>query len=259
MSAASLRDFRQRRFVPERTIVAVAGAFDPQRLAALFEERLAVGKPTSPLAGNDSVSPDSPPLATFQTRYTPKPLEQVHFCFGTLGPRRASPERYAMGALNLIHGGGMASRLFQEVREKRGLAYAIGSYANGYLDTGYYALGGGTTPENLEETLDICWRETRRLGRENVSEDELRNAKDMMRASLLLGLEGVNARMFRLAENEIYHDREIPIEETLKQIEGLTVADVRACAERYLLDQPVSAAYIGPPEAEPITRGRERF
>jgi len=199
------------------------------------------------------------PAPIYASRYIEKPLEQAHLCVGVVGPRRHSPDRYAVAALNLILGGGMASRLFQEVREKRGLAYSIGSYATAFLDTGCLAIYGAAAPGVMEELLDICWRETRRVCDEVVTGEELQNAKDMMRASLVLSLEGASACMTRLAEHLIYHGRPIPIEETLGEIDRLTAKDLRACAERYLKDQPVASAFIGPPEAKAATQGRDRF
>ncbi|MCX7044914.1 MAG: pitrilysin family protein [Candidatus Sumerlaeota bacterium] len=293
LNTQSLRDYWARWFRPERMLVSVAGATPSAlRLKRLFEEKLpALGKTSGAgkkdragkrdVAGRKDVAgkkaragarcdvhagvsalsyaPADAPQSSFHTHYVEKPLEQTHFCFGVGGPHRDSNDRYAMAAMNLILGGGMSSRLFQEVREKRGLAYTIGSYANGFLDAGYFAITGGTTPDNLEELLDICFRETRRICTEDISRRELQNAKDMMLASLLLSLESMNFRMMRLAENEIYHGREIPIEETLAQIEKLRTGDVRACAERYLLDQRVAAAYIGPRKAKKHTQGRNVF
>jgi len=253
MDAAALRRFQKRCFGADRTIVAVAGSFDPDRVDGLIRERLGGLQSAEALVAGPS------PAAVAGARYIERDLEQTHFCCGTPGPCRSSDERYSLAVLNLILGGGMSSRLFQEAREKRGLAYAIGSYANGFHDTGYIAISGGATPESLEELLDVCWRETRRIYTDDVTQDELRNAKDMMRASLLLSLENTSASMTRIAEQEIYLGRFVPVEEMLAEVEKVTVASVRACAERYLKGQPVASAFIGPAVAKAATLGRERF
>lgn len=255
LDAPALRRFERRWRTSERIIVTMAGAVDVDAAVERLNRRLG----EAPSAGADDAREARRPKTRCQRAFQARDLEQTHFCFGLEGPCRRAPDRYDMALLNLVFGGGMSSRLFQEVREKRGLAYAIGSYTTGFTDTGYLAISGGTTPEHMPELLDICWRETARMYREDTPEAELENARDMLRSSLVLNLEGAYAQMMRLGECMIYHGRPVPVEETLEAIAKVTPRSVRECAERYLAGRPVAAAYIGPASAREATEGRDRF
>lgn len=254
MRVEQLDDFRSRLFQPDRVVVAVAGAFDEAACVGLLNEKFGLLSATEAPIDNLEA-----PVPVGAVNYISRPLEQVHFCVGVVTPPRKSEERYPMALLNLILGGGMSSRLFQEVREKRGLAYAIGSYSQTFTDAGYLALYGGAGPDQIEQTLDICWRETSRVCREDVTEEELRNAKEMLRASLLLSLESTNARMTQLADQDIYLGRFVSIEETLEKIDAVTIGNLRVFAEKYIAGKSIAAAYIGPEKLESIVGDRGSF
>ena len=263
MKVESLRAHQRRFFRPDSTIITLAGAagaLDAPQVAALAETAFAALTGASRADDPPGLAPTiSPPEPQGGTVYVAKPLEQLHFCLGVAGPSKHSPDRYAMAALNQILGGDMASRLFQEVREKRGLAYAIGSSALGFSDAGYFAIHGGVACAHAEQTLDLCLSETQKLCRHGVTEQELDNARDRIRQSLLLSQDNPMDRMMRLADHMLHYGRPIPLEETLAAVERLTVRDLQACADRWLAQAPLAGAYIGPRSIRPITRGRDHF
>ncbi|HIE48448.1 TPA: insulinase family protein, partial [Candidatus Bipolaricaulota bacterium] len=150
-------------------------------------------------------------------------------------PSHTDQRRFPIMVLNTLLGGNMSSRLFQEVREKRGLAYSIYSFFNTYADVGVLGVYAGTTPEELPEVLELISKELRELGEGKLSEGEVAMAKEYLKGGMVLSLENPEGRMVRLAKNEIYFGRYIPPEETLRQIEGVSLQEVLEVG-RELLD-----------------------
>lgn len=233
--------FMEHEFLPSRLVVAIAGAVDPIRAAALVEALLG-----DLVERNGGGTPLVPPIPGHAVCHTHRSTEQMHFCLGGDAPNRLDESRYAFNLLNSILGGGTSSRVFQEIRERRGLAYAIGSFLEGFQDAGCFGISGGTSPGALPEVLGCCRAEIDRVCREPVSPAELRNAKDQMRAHLLLSLESMNHRMSRLAELEIHFGRHIPLEETLARIEAVTADDILDVARRHLAEGPRVITTLGP-------------
>jgi predicted Zn-dependent peptidase len=152
----------------------------------------------------------------------PKDLEQAHLCIGSPGISQVAPLRYAAYVMNTALGGGMSSRLFQEVREKRGRVYSIYSFMSAFLDCGYFAIYAGTNPQWVDEVLEVTLKEVAKLGREGLKPSELERAKSQLKGNMLLGMESTDSRMNRLARNEIYFRRDIPLEEIARAIEKVT-------------------------------------
>ena len=161
-----------------------------------------------------------------------KELEQSHVCLGTLGLPQNHPDRYAAYALNTVLGGSMSSRLFQNVREKRGLAYAVFSSLSAYQDAGALSIYAGCGNDAVGELIDVVVAEIRRLKHEPVPADELRRAKDHLKGSLMLNLESTSSRMSHHARQEIYRDRADTLDEMLAAIERVTIDDVQRLAAR---------------------------
>ncbi len=155
----------------------------------------------------------SPPKVHSLVLNHEKPLEQAHICMGGPGIGQTSGSRYAAYVLNTALGGGMSSRLFQEVREKRGKVYSIYSFQSSYADCGYFGIYAGTNPEWVDEVLEVTLAELKKVVREGLTAPELARAKSQLKGNLLLGLESTDSRMNRLARNEIYFRRDIPVEE----------------------------------------------
>jgi predicted Zn-dependent peptidase len=157
-------------------------------------------------------------------------LEQVHLCLGAPACPQAHPDRYACYLLNTVLGGSMSSRLFQNVREKRGLAYSISSGLTAYSDTGALTIYAGTRLDKAPEVLRLTLDEVRRLRDEPLPEQELRRAKDHVKGGLLLSLEGSGSRMNHLARQELYFGRQLATEEILDSIEAVSASDVSRVA-----------------------------
>jgi predicted Zn-dependent peptidase len=181
-----------------------------------------------------------------------KKLEQVHICLGTVGLPQADEARHAGYILNTILGSGLSSRLFQTIREERGLAYSVYSYWSSYRDTGMLVVYAGTKRESAEEVTDLILKEFRRLKTEEVPDDELKKAQNQLKGNMMLGLESTVNRMSRLAKQEMYFGRHFTLTETLEAIERVTGADILTLANRIMDARYLNLATIGPLNGVPI-------
>jgi len=174
-----------------------------------------------------------------------RPFEQVNLVLGFDGLSRTDERRYALGVLNAALGGGPSSRLFQEVRERRGLAYSVYSYASHHADAGSLCVGAGCLPGKLDEVLRVVRLELAALAERGIDEDELRRGKGQLRGGLVLGLEDSAARMSRIAKAELLYDELPSVEEMIRRIDTVTLTDVHDLA-RLLLRRRESLAVVGP-------------
>ncbi|MDR5683900.1 MAG: pitrilysin family protein [Armatimonadota bacterium] len=244
---ADFLEFVASEYRPQRILVAAAGDVRHEDLVEM------VGTPLSRLAGEApprrTVAPQVSPSAAFR----PKDVEQVHLCLGYPGLPAAHPDRFVQSVLDNIAGGGMASRLFQEVRERRGLVYSIGTFSTMYSDAGTFGAYAGTSPERAEEVVRITLRELLRLRDQPVLPDELQRAKDSLKGGLMLSLEGTAPRMFFLSRNELHFGRRITLDQVLAEIEAVTAERIQRLAAQILDGEPALAA-IGPAGSEAIVR-----
>ena len=185
-----------------------------------------------------------------------KELEQSHVCLGTSGYRQDHEDRYSSYVLNTILGGSMSSRLFQNVREKRGLAYAVFSGLSAYRDTGSMTIYAGCANSAVEELIDVVIAELRRLKDEQMPEGELRRAKDHLKGSLMLNLESTSSRMSHLARQEIYFDRQFSLDETLEGVERVTTNELQRVARDLFADGALAATVVGAVNGLEISRER---
>ncbi len=174
-----------------------------------------------------------------------KKLEQAHLCIGGPGIGQTHPLRYAGYILNTALGGGMSSRLFQEVREKRGRVYSIYSFMSSFLDCGYFAIYAGTNPEWVDEVIEVTLKELKKVAREGLTPAEIARAKSQLKGNMLLGLESTDARMNRLARNEIYFGRDIPLEEVAEEIERVTNDQVIELARAFFKPESMALVMLG--------------
>jgi predicted Zn-dependent peptidase len=179
-------------------------------------------------------------------RIIDKPTEQVHFCLGAVGFSQHNKKKYALAAIDSILGGGMSSRLFQEIRENRGLAYAIGSYSASYNEAGLFAVYGGTSVDNVRDVVELTRRECAAIGRNSVTEAELDRAKNQIRGALVLGQESMSNRMSRLAKGELYFGRSVRLDEVIASIMSISRDDVADVASAVFGDSRLAVAAIGP-------------
>ncbi|WP_067972095.1 M16 family metallopeptidase [Mycolicibacter icosiumassiliensis] len=244
MTRAQLRSFHQRRYTPERMVVAVAGNIDHDTVVALVREhfghRLIRGeKPAEPRRGTARV-PGSPGLTVVN-----RDADQTHMSLGVRAPGRYWQHRQALAVLNTALGGGLSSRLFQQVRETRGLAYSIYSSVDTFADAGALSVYTACQPDRFAEVAAVTAEVLESVARDGITADECRIAKGSLRGGLVLGLEDSGSRMNRLGRTELNYGRHRPIARTLRELSAVTVEEVNAVA-RQLLCQPFGVAVLGP-------------
>jgi len=208
--------FMADRYRAERVFIAAAGAVDHERLTAHCEQLFA------PVPGNGKREAIFTPQERVMVINHPKKLEQAHLCIGGPGLSQVTSLRYAGYVLNTALGGGMSSRLFQEVREKRGRVYSIYSFLSAFLDCGYFGIYAGTSPDWVDEVIEVTVKEIAKVAREGLRTEELARAKSQLKGNMLLGMESTDSRMNRLARNEIYFRRDVPLEEIAREIESVS-------------------------------------
>jgi len=201
--------------------------------------------------GRDDPAPR--PQARLNQR-SKRELEQVHLCIGVPIHPITHPQRFAVSVLNTILGGGMSSRLFQNVREREGLAYAIFSDVNSYRDTGCLSVYAGTAPETARQTLRLILAELARMKNEPVAPEELRRAQDNLKGNLMLSLESTASRMTKLARDEMYFGRSFSPDELLAAVDAVTTEDVQGVAREFFQPQLLGATLLGPLDGLEITR-----
>ena len=228
------------RFNPGNLVVCAAGHVDHRQFADLVVEKFQNLKPRS--NGYHTAPPKINPRIIMRNK---KALEQVQICVGTPAYPLAHPKRYGSYILNTVLGGGMSSRLFQNVRERQGLVYAIYSDLNPYRDTGCLSIYAGTSRESAPKVVGSIVAELRRLKNEPVPEDELRRAKDQLKGSLMLSLESSTARMSNLARQEMYFDHFFGLDELIERIEAVTTEDIRATAEEFFRQEMLAVTVLG--------------
>ncbi|MBS1705914.1 MAG: insulinase family protein [Armatimonadetes bacterium] len=233
-------NYIKRRYRGENVVLGIAGKVDPDRVIQKASELL--GTIASGVEAVDVTRPGG----SGGKREIGKDVEQVHFCIGTEGASIYDDDYYTLAVLDGILGSGMSSRLFQEVRERRGLAYAIGSYSLSYTAGGAFTVYGGTGRQTWEQVQEVVAAEFRKISTELVPDPELERTKRLISGNMVLAMEGMNARMTRMVKNEINFGRDIPMEETLAKVRAVTAESVRTLAERILDPEQVSTTAIGP-------------
>jgi predicted Zn-dependent peptidase len=184
-------------------------------------------------------------------RLVPRDLEQLHIALATRGLSVSDPRRYAWALMNTILGGNMSSRLFQEVRERRGLAYSVYSFLASHVGTGMFGAYAGVQPESVREALGLMLKEMGRLKEAPVTPEELRDAKAYSKSAMLMAIESVESQMAALAQNELHFGRYIPVREILDRIDGVTADDISALASALFRSETLSLVLLGPiPDAD---------
>ena len=233
-------DSYAQRFAPGNLIVSAAGSLDHERFVELVAKHFQHMKPFK--NGFHSQPPKIVPRIVMRNK---KALEQVQICMGVPSHPIAHEKRYASYVLNTLLGGGMSSRLFQNIRERQGLAYAIYSDLNPYRDTGCLSVYVGTSRESASKVVRSVVSEFRMLKTDAVTEEELRRAKDQLKGSLMLSLESSTARMSNLARQEMYFDRFYGLDELIENIESVTSEDLQAMANDFFRGESIAVTVLG--------------
>lgn len=240
LKSADLAKYIGEEYTPDRIVVSVAGN---------LEHKAALDKVDELFGGMSGTMPDLPfvePSFAGGSLLVEKSTEQVQFCVGARGVSQLDPDRYALAVIDTVLGSGMSSRLFQEIREKRGLAYAVGSYSAGYREGGLFVVFGGTSMDRLEEVIALIEKEFSCLLAEGIPEDELERAKNQIRGGILLAQESMTSRMMRNARTEMYLGKPMPMEEVIDSVLKVSRDDVARVAERMFGGSDLAVAAVGP-------------
>jgi predicted Zn-dependent peptidase len=246
MSRDQIRRFYLRHYRPERMVISVAGNVDHAAVVKLvrsaFSRRGFLDGTAEPAVTKQTTRSRTAATGLAQAS---RQFEQVNIVLGVQGITRSDERRFALGVLNAALGGGTSSRLFQEVREKRGLAYSVFSFASQHVDAGLVGVSVGCLPNKLEQVLDVVRAELAKIAQDGIDADELARGKGQLKGGLVLGLEDSASRMTRLGKSELVDDELLSIDEVLARIDAVTLDDVRGLAAE-LFSQPEILAVVGP-------------
>jgi predicted Zn-dependent peptidase len=248
---ARVVDFYKHCFTPENIIVSAAGNLEHKRFVDLVKKHFGQMKPVK--KGKQSSRPKTASRIMLRNK---KSLEQVQICLGVPSYPIAHEQRYASYLLNSLLGGGMSSRLFQNIRERQGLAYAIYSDLSPYRDTGCLCVYAGTSRESAPKVVTSVVRELSRLKSETVSAEELRRSKDQLKGSLMLSLESSTSRMSNLARQEMYFDRFFTLDELIERIELVKAEDLRRMAGEFFQTESIAVTVLGNLSGLKLTRAQ---
>jgi len=238
-------DFFKSRYRPRRVIVSAAGNFRHDELVKEIGARL--GSVADGVDGKPAAKLEGETLPKMGSGVFPhvKSLEQVHLCLGVAGIHHAHPKRYVAYVLNTLLGGGMSSRLFQEIREKRGKAYSVYSFSTSYKDIGYLGVYAGTSVESTEEVVELILKELQKLAAGEMTDDELRRTQGQLVGSMMLGLESTDSWMSHIARNEIYFGKTVTTEEICQRIRGVSRDDVVELAAALFRSDAMTLTLLG--------------
>lgn len=240
---AEIDAFHKSHYVAPSIAVGAAGHLEHEHIVELARRHLA-----PPLEALEATPDGARPHGESRIRFHQKDTEQYHVCFGGPGIARDDERRFALAVLDAIFGGATSSRLFQEVREKRGLAYSVGSYIEQYTECGLVAMYVGTREDNVEEACEIIGRELGRLRAEGASDEDLVRAKEHVKGRMVLGLEATAARASRIARAILFEIPLLSLDEMLARVDAITAEDVAELAAELYDPAGLSAACIGPSE-----------
>ena len=247
MTREVIAGYWNRRYHPATVVIAASGNLEHGALVDLVSEQFGSWAGTS--AGHDFVTPTVTPNVKVVNRDT----EQAHLVIGSAALDRADARRFSFGILNHVLGGGMSSRLFREIREERGLAYAVYSFRMPYADSGAFGVYVGTTPHQTSQVLELIREQFSKIAAEGITLDELDRAKGFTKGSLALSMEDTNSRMVRLGRHELTGVEHLSLDETVARIEGVTLADVHEVATE-ILGGPFVIGAVGPFDAADLGR-----
>jgi len=234
--------FMRKHYVPERIVVAGAGSVEPAKFVDLVSEHLGNWQNRPNTHEKTGQPPNPSPSLQLMQRQT----EHFYFTFGVHGFPVTDPAHYPASVLDMIIGGGASSRLFMEVREKRGLAYAIGSLSAAFKQAGFFAIGGSCSPSNAEKVVRVIARELKRLCQNGIGKEELERAKTQLKLSIVMAQESITGLMMRLGRQIHYFREPIPIEDIVRRIDQVTTDEVIHVARKLFLESKFAASLLGP-------------
>jgi predicted Zn-dependent peptidase len=241
--------FKNDNYTTGESIICAAGNLEHDRVVELFAKGL------SGLKSGYTPVPGQAPKSRGSSHIVTKDLEQVHICIGMDGPSAVDDTRHAGYILNTILGNGMSSRLFQEVREKRGLAYAVYSFLSSFSDTGMFGVYAGCDPKRLDELLATVGKETLGLAA-GLTEEDIQTAKNQIKGNIILAMESTEARMNRLAKGEYFFNRYITLDEIIGALDAVTAEQIQDTAEQMINSNGLTTVALGPVDESTDLLGR---
>jgi predicted Zn-dependent peptidase len=238
-------DFFKSRYRPRRVVVSAAGHLRHEELVQALNEKLGSVEDSGRDGRINFPHGDGAPEMQSGIFQHNKSLEQAHLCLGVSGVHQTHPQRYAAYVLNTLLGGGMSSRLFQEIREKRGKAYSVYSFSSSYKDVGYLGVYAGTSLEWVEEVVDLILKELKRLAAGDIKDEEIGRTQGQLVGSMMLGLESTDSWMSHIARNEIYFGEPITTDEICRGIRAVSRDAVIDLASRLFGSQGVALSLLG--------------
>ena len=248
VTAAQVREYWLERYGPANMVVSAAGNVDHDRLVSTLEEALASRE------GRRTLRSDAPPSPQPGVHVIRRPTEQAHIVIGTEGLQRSHDARHALAVMDTVLGGGMSSRLFQEVREKRGLAYSVYSYRSLFADTGAFAVYAGTTPQNAQTVVDLVFEEIESLKRDGITEAELKRAKGHLKGSLVLSSEDPGSRMNQLGRQQLTLGEIRSTDEQIALFDAVEMDDVTDVIEKIFGSGSYRVTIVGPFDEDAFDR-----
>lgn len=244
-----VENYYRHSYAPSNLVITAAGNLSHKRIEELAAQHFLA------LQSNGSLAPDRTPATHARIALrNKKSLEQVHLCLGVPSYPLPHEQRFACYVLNTLLGGGMSSRLFQNIRERQGLAYAVFSELNPYSDTGCLSIYAGTSIEAARKVVESILKEFKELKQDPIPEEEIRRAKDHLKGSLMLSLESTSSRMSNLARNEMYFGRFFSLDELVESIEAVTTDDVQRIARTFFDQKHIALTVLGNLDGFKITR-----
>lgn len=245
-----IADYFAQCYSPENMIVVAAGHLRHEKIVRLAQRSF--GSLSRRRSAGLTHEPPAPRPTVIKRNKAE--LEQTHICLGTIAPSAISPDRYPTHILNNILGGSLSSRLFQNIRERRGLVYSIFSGLGLYSDTGHLTIYAGTRSQSAAMVVELVMEELRKLRNGEITDSEVRRAKDNIKGALVLGLESTSSRMSNLAQQEIYFQRHLSIDEIIQKIENVTLNSVRDMADRLFDNKYIGMTILGKLNSMPVSR-----
>ena len=237
----TIRRFFQRFYHPDRIMITAAGNIEHQRLVDLLATEFEhIQTPV------DGFPQRTIPPGRKSVMIRSKSLEQIHICFSTPGLAISDPKRFALSLLNTVLGGNMSSRLFQKIRELEGLAYTIYSFASSHQDAGMFGIYTAVNPSQAQITTELILDELAKMRRYLITSSELKDAKEYTIGNLYLASESPDNQMVRLAHNELYFNRHIPLPEVIEKVEFVTAEEIHQLAQRHFSSEKLALALLGP-------------
>jgi predicted Zn-dependent peptidase len=239
----TIKRYFQQFYHPERIIISAAGNLEHDRILEL------IGSSFEAIHNGGSLPHRAKPQIHSNVKVHQRDLEQAHICLSTMGTAISDPRRFAFSLMNTLLGGNMSSRLFQEIREKRGLAYSVYSFISSHVDSGMFGVYCGVDPKNVQQAIQLIHQALQTVCQKKITRDELLDAKEYTKGNLFLASESADNQMVRLAQNVIYFGKYIPLRTVIDKVEAVDIDEIQALARNLFQPQQTALTLLGPVDA----------